>query len=137
MLNKKIIVGILFLGLLTTSIVFAGTISYPNATSQCIAQAISVRETALYAGLSDYTRSLGIAYSERATSLQSAYTKTTEKEIKSAVKTSWTNFSTFVKSVKNKWSIAKSSAWSNFRSSVKNCNAPGAISDVSKSGTEI
>jgi hypothetical protein len=138
MFKKKILIGVLVLGLLVsaTSFVFAAS-DTPVATVQCIQSAVGVRETALGLAVADYTRSIGIAYSDRAVALQSAYLQTGDKAVKSAVKTAWSNYSTFVKSVKNKWSMAKNEAWANFRSTVKNCKASSLMLDTTKSSSEL
>ncbi len=141
MLKKKILigsfVGALFVGLIAaTSFVFAAS-DTPVATVQCIQSAVTVRENIIGLALTDYTRAVSNAYKFRSTDLQNAYSQTGDKAIKAAVKTSWDNYTTFMKGVKNIWSMAKSDAWAKYRASVKACKAPSAMTDTSKSGSEL
>ena len=138
MFKHKILVSGLVFGMLAMVLpMFAQGAATSATTINCIKSAVVVRETALGLAVADYTRSVGIAYSDRAVALQSAYSQTGDQAIKSAIKSSWTNFNTFLKSVKNKWSMAKNSAWSTYRSSIKTCKAPVGISDSSNSYSEL
>ncbi len=137
MFKKKILIGLLFVSIMAvTATAFAASNSSATAVN-CVKAAAVVRETALGFAVADYTRSVSIAYFDRTAALQSAYAQTGDKVIKSAVKSVWTNFNTFMKSVKNKWSMAKTSAWSAYRSSAKACKSSSDIIDSSNSSSEI
>jgi len=137
MFKKKLLISLILVGLMATSISAFAQSSGSVPATECIKSAVAARETALGLALADYTRSIGIAYSDRAVALQSAYSQTSDKAIKSAVKSAWSSFNTFIKSVKNKWSMAKSSAWSTYRTAAKNCKVTSGISDSSNSGYEL
>jgi hypothetical protein len=119
-----------------TSFVFAAS-DTPVTAVQCIGSAVAVRENILGLALTSYTTALSNAYKTRAADLRNAYSQTGDKNIKASVKLSWDNYTIFMKGAKNIWSMAKSDAWAKFRASVKACKTPSAMTDASKSGSEL
>lgn len=95
----------------------------------CVGSAVSTRESALDGAMTTYTQAINAAYSARATALQQAYANSDPTQVKSAVKTAWSNFRTALKNARNAWRTSKNSAWSVFRTAAKACNASGSISD--------
>lgn len=109
----------------------------PNpVNAACVGAAVSVREAALGTGVGKFGDAIKSAYSARASSLATAYNKTTSSEIRTAVKAAWTQFSTSSKTAGREWKATQKSAWSEFRTATKACRGSSEVSDEKNSSQE-
>ena len=86
--------------------------------------------------MTTFTAAQNAAYSARATALQQAYTLTTLKAVRAAVKTAWSTFSASEKTARKAWQTARNSAWATYRTAAVACNAPAGTGDGVDSGLE-
>jgi hypothetical protein len=109
----------------------------PAPNISCVTSAIGTRELALQKALTTHSQAMQNAYSARAAALANAYTKTSNKDIKTGLKSAWDAFKTNTRTAAKDWKLIQKDTWSAFRESVKNCGANGDIMDLGNSGSEI
>lgn len=111
--------------------------STTNRVLACLGAAVSTREVALGAGIAAHGQAITGAYGARAIALQQAYSGSSTAEVRTAIKTAWSNFNKSVRTANAAWKKTRDSAWSSFRTSLKDCGAPAAITDSLNSSLEI
>jgi hypothetical protein len=104
----------------------------------CVSAAVSTRETSLSAGAATYTSAINTAYATRAAALATAYGLSGNDNIRSAVKSSWKQFTTTTQGAKRAWQKSRESTWQTFRTAIKSCGTGAAtVSDIENYGSEF
>lgn len=121
----------------TTDIVTSAPVVTTSAKIVCVANAVSVRETAIGVAVAAHSDAIKAAYATRVNELAGAYSNTNVKAVQAGVRVSWADFNKSVKSASNTWKTSRNNIWSAFRVSLKSCKAPAGVSDGAHSGSEV
>ena len=129
--------------LLLTPVAFAqtpgsATTTPPSATAKiaCVGAAVNAREAAIDSAMTTYTGALNAAYGARAAALKTAYTLTTLKDVRAAVKVAWSDFSKAMRSAQGAWKTSRMGAWTAYRQAAVACKAPSGTGDGANSVSE-
>ncbi|MEK7604614.1 MAG: hypothetical protein AAB442_02360 [Patescibacteria group bacterium] len=102
----------------------------------CVGAAVNIREAALVNAMVTFGSATNAAYTTRAATLKQAYTATSSKELRTAVKAAWTTFSTSEKAARKAWKMARDTAWKEYRTAAVACKAPDGTGDGVNSVSE-
>ncbi len=141
-MTKKILGSLAIVGMIAVA---ATTLAQTSSTTpsqtvinkiSCVGTAVNAREQAIDTAMSTYTQGVNAAYGARATALSQAYSQTTMKSVRSAVKAAWSTFNASVKSARKAWQTARNTAWTQYRTTAVQCKAPAGTGDGVNSSLE-
>jgi hypothetical protein len=103
----------------------------------CVGAAVNAREQAISSAEQTFSTASSAAYSARASALQQAYTATTYKDVRAAVKAAWTAFSSAERAAHKDWVKARDGAWKTYRTAAVACKAQAGTGDGVHSDAEV
>ncbi len=102
----------------------------------CVQNAVDARDTSIMGAIDTYATAVKAALSTRKDALKAAWAIPTAKEMKAALKTAWSAYTTAAKAARTALSTSRKAAWSTFATARKACKAPAAIDNGASSGTD-